>query len=274
MALYEVEMRKASPRSILVAASLALVGCVAAAFAATRAPAAQYNVLFSRDDKLCATLRDFYNRHLFDVDSPVAGYIEDQFGRDLRPMGVEFASERENWQPPNALTWIQVLPPLDFYHQGSLRKALLIDRGNDRFSSFATQVLILKPEVEVIDKTQFANRLEFSTDPRVEQRIDFSRGGSSIAPSEPYLIREITQPIGKTPTGRNIPAGIGRAGQRVLRYENRIYGVARERLDRRIDPFIDPNERESFVRLLVYSVPNSGIITNICFMQLHFTLQR
>jgi hypothetical protein len=98
------------------AAAVAMLGvavthhALAAASRPAGAPAPQYNVLFSRDDKLCSTLRDFYNRHLFDRDREAEGYIEDQVGSELQRTGLEFLHESKDWKPygSDGHQWVQV----------------------------------------------------------------------------------------------------------------------------------------------------------------------
>jgi hypothetical protein len=219
--------------SIGVAVVMLCVAIAHTAFAAATRPAPvpmqQYNVLFSRDDKLCTTLRDFYNRHLRDRDSETEGYLEDQFGSDLQRSGIEFLHESKDWKPygSDGFPWVQVLPKLDIYNDNGSRTVVLLDRGNLKFVAFRSQILILKPDVDTAEITQITNLLDFRGDARIEQWIDFTFGGSSLTPpATVYRVPEIPA------SGKRIrPGAIGAAAQRPLRFQNKTYVIARTRLE-------------------------------------------
>jgi hypothetical protein len=246
----------------------------AAASRPARGPAPQYNVLFSRDDKLCTTLRDFYNRHLHDADSEAAGLIEDQFGRELRGTGTEFISQRDDWRPPSdSLFWPQILPALDIYNDGGSHAVIVLDSTiNERFGTLFTEVLILKAGVEPKQVPLALNR-NYRSNSRIEQSIDFSHGGSSLSTHGPvYEVTEI--PASSDRSFLNLPATsplIGNSFQRIVRSQNRVYGVARNYIDPPFDDFIRRGAEILRNPILVYSANASGAIADICYLEFAFT---
>ncbi|HXJ01559.1 MAG TPA: hypothetical protein VNH44_10065 [Micropepsaceae bacterium] len=257
--------------TLLAGAAVAMLGIVvahhtfAAASRPARGPTPQYNVLFSRDDKLCTTLRDFYNRHLHDRDSEYEGYLEDRFGSEVQRAGIEFLHETSDWKPygSDGLSWVQVLPNLDIYNDGSLHSVVLLDSGDLKFIAFRTQILVLRPGVDPAEIPQITNLLDFRDDPRLEQWIDFASGGSSLSQRRTvYRIPEVPASENKAPLG-----AIGAAAQRLLRYKQRIYGVARVRLEPAIDAIIRPGARIDTASILAYSVTRSGSMTDMCYLE-------
>jgi len=234
-------------------------------------------VLFSRDDKLCTTLRDFYNRHLRDQDRPDVGYIEDQFGRELRGTGIEFLSERENWRPPDDEIWIQRFPALTIYNDGMPRAVLIIDRGiSSSFGSFFTQIVILKHGISP-DEIPRPNLFEIGRRPinnsGIEQWIDFGGGGSSLFPADvSYPIREIPPSADRAfPNSKPLPPLMGVSHQRLIRSGDQVLEVARSPFWGTFDNTIRRGARIDRNGVLIYSVPGSGAITDICYLEFAFT---
>lgn len=242
----------------------------------TRAQMPQYNVLFSRDDKTCNALRDFYNRHLRNRDDDEKGLIEDQFGSELLSSGLEVISERPNWRPPqDSLIWIQTLPHLNAYNDGTLHTIGLLDETiNQSFDTLSTTVLVIKGDVPIDDVRQIF-RANYTKDPRVEQWINFTDGGSSLNRQQRiYEITEIppSQDRNLLTTGP-LPPAIGHSFQRIIRSENRIYGVARSPLYIEPDRYIRPGAQITRIPILVYSATSSGV-RDICYLEFAFTYRR
>src|SRR4029079_10871295 len=103
----------------------------------------------SRDDKLCSTMRDFYNRHIRNFDDQRDGYIEEQFADELDGTGVEFVFENKGWRPDSLAStiWNQVLQSLDIYNDGNLRTVVVQDRPISTFLSQYSNLYILNPDV-------------------------------------------------------------------------------------------------------------------------------
>jgi len=239
---------------------------------------AQYKILFSRDDNTCNKLRDFYNRHLHDYDSPTAGLLENQFGRELRGTGIEFLSERANWRPPGAdLDWRQFLPEVDIYNDGSPRT--VITQESTVSGSFDTQlstVVIFKPGIDVNEAHRAIDEVGFTSN-EIEQEINFWHGGSSLGPrSSAYGIEEVT-PLPSGDGGPPVLGAIGISYQRLIRNQGQVYVIARFQslaIGPRMDDVIRPNVRIRRGYLLVYSPTPPGIVTDVCVLEIAYTLSR
>ncbi len=156
--------------------ALVTVGVRPATSASATSTASGYRVLLSRNDQLCTSLGNFYNQHLNDSDN-ASGYLEDQFGQELLSKGISFISEKTDWGSSGETAWIQKLPPIDIYNDGTSRTVILLDRSaNGNFAGFATEFLILKPSAALTNEAEFLGK-DFRGDPRLEQWIDFSKGG-------------------------------------------------------------------------------------------------
>lgn len=268
--------------SLSIGLALSVIG-IASVYAAARAPAArpaapQYNVLVSRDEKLCITLRDFYNRHLRDRDSETTGYIEDQFGREMQGTDIQFLRESENWRPPRDLLWAQAFLALDIYNDGTSHAVIVVDRGiNVSFGTFFSEILVLKPGSKPDDVPhdslyEVGRRFDH-IDPNIEQYIEFSGGGSSLTPpGNGYAIAEIAPSAERGfPTSKPLPPLMSYSHQRLIRNRDRIYGAARQAFNSAFDNIIRPGAQIGRNGILVYSIEASGKITDICFLEFVFT---
>ncbi len=187
----------------------------------------RYQILLNKEPKLCAALRNFYNRHLGSGENFEIGYVEDQFERELYGSDIELVFPRHNWHPVSYAGdhWLEVLGQLDIYGEGKLRTVLVLDEGiNVKFVTFHTVLAILKPEARVRDIPEILDPPYIHQDPRVEQWIDFGN----------------------------------RDAQRLVRYQGHIYGVARQRV--RTQPFNGAN-------IHAYSVAASGVFSDVCYLE-------
>ena len=242
-------------KSCITPALIAVTIGAGPSFSASPSAALRYNVLLDKEPELCGVLRDFYNRRGQAHETTSIGYVEEQFGNDLEGSGVEFLFPRRNWRPPqSSFGWLQVFGGLNIYRDGAARNVVLYDYTPSLSWGlrFATEVWILKPDATVGD-------LYRHKESDAEQIIDFQRGGSSVA-SQPkmsfYSIVEL--PPRKLLSGNLFPRTISTSAQRLLRYQNRIYLVARERTD---------GPLKEGVNILIYTVERSGAINNICYLE-------
>jgi len=82
----------------------------------------RYRIVINADEKSCGRLVSLYNTYITDRDSETTGYIEDRFGKSLRPLSPVFMLGEAPWSH-------EVLPDLNTYKRASAAKFLLLAYG-------------------------------------------------------------------------------------------------------------------------------------------------